>query len=171
MLDVDIYAQDERWGACDEALEGRIEHALRLAIEHSDDANILSTMTCYELALVLGNDADVRRLNRDYRGRDKPTNVLSFPGGGGGSVHVEGQSIHLGDIILGYETVVREALEQKKPLAHHLLHLCVHGCLHLLGYDHIRDEDAEIMEDLERQILKTLGISDPYADMKQVEHS
>lgn len=162
MLEIDVYSQDDRWGSSDDALFERIETALRAAISVSDDAGILSTMACYELALVLGNDAQVHSLNREYRGQDKATNVLSFPGGGGGSVHVEGQSLHLGDIILAYETVVREALEQKKPLINHVLHLCVHGCLHLLGYNHIEEMEAEQMEALERQVLKAMDIPDPY---------
>jgi probable rRNA maturation factor len=113
------------------------------------------------VAVVLTDDAEQRRLNRDYRGKDAPTNVLSFPIGdaapGGGPVM-------LGDVVLAVETVAREAAEQNKPLADHLRHLVVHGVLHLLGFDHETDADAEIMETRERQILAGLGVPDPYRD-------
>ena len=112
-----------------------------------------------ELSLVLGGDPLVRSLNRRWRDRDHATNVLSFPtGGDAGS---EGPLL-LGDVVLAYETVAREAAVQGKTLAAHLSHLVAHGVLHLLGFDHESDEDARRMEGLERRILARLGMADPY---------
>lgn len=109
-----------------------------------------------EVSILLCNDAEIRRLNGEWRGKDSATNVLSFPAA---SSAVQG---HLGDIAIAYETVAREAANDGKPFAHHLVHLTIHGYLHLLGFDHEADEDAEEMENLEREILAGLGIADPY---------
>jgi len=105
-----------------------------------------------ELCLVLADDALLRRLNRKFRGRDKATNVLSFPGA----------PTALGDIVLALETVMAEAEAQHKTPAHHAAHLVVHGTLHLKGYDHETPGKARRMERLEREILAGLGIPDPY---------
>jgi probable rRNA maturation factor len=118
-----------------------------------------------ELAVMLTDDAGVRTLNNNWRGIDKPTNVLSFPAlqptGGGGP---DDAPRMLGDIAIAYETMRREADDEQKPFDHHLSHLAVHGFLHLIGYDHEKDDDAEAMESLESEILAQLGIPDPYAD-------
>jgi probable rRNA maturation factor len=114
------------------------------------------------ITLVLSNDAEVKTLNRDFRGKNKPTNVLSFPDG---SVEFDetGKSItHLGDVVLAYETLASEAAAQGKALKHHLSHLTVHGVLHLLGHDHEAEREAARMEALEINILRTLGIANPY---------
>jgi len=110
-----------------------------------------------ELAIVLADDAAIRSLNARWRGRDEPTNVLSFPAGAPAGATL------LGDIVIAYETTAREAQSEGKPLADHLAHLAVHGFLHLLGYDHAADDEAETMERLECTILARLGIADPYA--------
>jgi probable rRNA maturation factor len=114
-----------------------------------------------EVSLVLGDDALVRRLNRDWRGKDAPTNVLSFPAAGGEAPAPAGPLL-LGDIVLARETVMGEAGEQGKHPVHHAAHLACHGMLHLLEYDHLSDNDADAMESLERRILDGLGIADPY---------
>lgn len=113
-----------------------------------------------EATVVLGDDALLRSLNRTYRGKDAPTNVLSFPfqlppGAEEGCC--------IGDVVLAVETVAREAGEQRVAPVHHLQHLVVHGLLHLLGFEHETVAEAEAMERLEAQILATLGIADPYA--------
>lgn len=114
------------------------------AINQTDDKDI---------AIVFSDDAQVQTLNRDFRGKDKTTNVLSFP---------SDAEDEWGDIILAYETIAREAHEQGKPFKAHLTHLIVHGVLHLLGYDHIEDDEAEEMEALEITILAQLAIDNPY---------
>ena len=102
--------------------------------------------------ILLADDKKLRALNQDFRGKDKPTNVLSFPGGDG----------YAGDIAIAYGVTVKEAKEAAKSLADHATHLVVHGVLHLAGYDHERPKDAKVMEPLEVKILARLGIADPY---------
>ena len=117
-----------------------------------------------EISLVFTDDAEQRVLNRDWRGKDRPTNVLSFPNMDDDGPAVPGLPRLLGDVVLARETVAREAGEQGKTLADHTTHLLVHGTLHLLGYDHETAADAAEMEALERDVLKGLGVADPYAD-------
>jgi probable rRNA maturation factor len=116
-----------------------------------------------DLCLVLANDRSVRRLNRQWRGKDKPTNVLSFPSGESRhDLASVAASLPLGDVIIAYGVTAAEAAKQGKTLNAHLVHLIVHGVLHLLGYDHERDAEAERMEALEIKILRRLGVADPY---------
>lgn len=113
--------------------------------------------------LMLSSDAEVRELNRQWRGFDKPTNVLSFPMmPPAGATNRD--ALEIGDIIIAEETLVREALEMKLSPPDHFRHLVLHGLLHLLGYDHESDAEAEAMEALETQILASIGVADPYAD-------
>jgi probable rRNA maturation factor len=123
------------------------------------------TARAIEIDLTLSSDEVVRRLNHDWRGKDKPTNVLSFPGIDAAALARLPQAAPcpLGDVILALATCEREAVEQGKPLAAHAQHLVVHGVLHLLGYDHEDEAQAQEMEGLERQVLAGLGIPDPYA--------
>lgn len=120
-----------------------------------------------EISILLTDDATVRRLNAAHRGKDRATNVLSFPTFDrvleSAPRHLPPGPIPLGDIVLALETVRAEAAAAGKPLSNHVSHLVVHGCLHLLGFDHQNTEDAAHMEDLERTILAQLGIADPYA--------
>src|ERR1700755_2265416 len=117
-----------------------------------------------ELAVMLTDDSGIRTLNSNWRGIDKPTNVLSFPALQPTSPPKPGDAPRmLGDIAIAYETMRREADEEQKPFDHHLSHLAVHGFLHLIGYDHENDADAQAMESLETEILAQLGIPDPYA--------
>lgn len=116
-----------------------------------------------EVSILLADDERVRELNRDWRGFDKPTNVLSFPALGDEDVPAEGP-ILLGDVIVAYQTTATEAADSGKTITNHLSHLIVHGVLHLLGYDHEEDDEAEAMESLEAAVLGALGIPDPYAD-------
>ena len=112
-----------------------------------------------EVCVVLTDDSAIRELNRTWRKIDKPTNVLSFPCN---NISPDPASAMLGDVVIAYETTAAEAAAQHKPFLHHLKHLTVHGFLHLLGYDHESDIQAENMERLEREILLTLGVNDPY---------
>lgn len=120
-----------------------------------------------ELSLLFTDNASIRVLNAEWRGKDKATNVLSFPA----FPLKPGSAIPplLGDIVIARETVLSEAQAEAKPLDHHLTHLVVHGFLHLLGYDHEDDDEAEMMEAAERRILARLAIPDPYAVSKESE--
>lgn len=152
-LNIEISRNTEGWP---EALDARAEAAVRAALEQSK-AKITGAT---ELSIVLTDDAEQRVLNRDWRGIDKSTNVLSFP-----QIAPFGPvSGLLGDIILARETLVREADEQGGSFDDHFTHLVVHGFLHLLGYDHMDDDEALVMEGLETQILASLGVADPYSD-------
>jgi probable rRNA maturation factor len=143
---IDIEVEDPAWT---EALPDCEAIAGRAALAALGQHNVAVT-------IVLTDDAAIQDLNARFRGKDKPTNVLSFPA-------AESAAPHLGDIALAFGVCTTEAEAQGKPLAHHLMHLTVHGVLHLLGYDHEADAEAEEMEGMERAILATLGVPDPYA--------
>jgi probable rRNA maturation factor len=153
-LDIMIEAGDWDRLADAEALAHRAAEAA-LAVTYEAEGE-------FEASVVLTDDAQIRELNRTWRAKDKPTNVLSFPAPKQPGL---GGPRHLGDIALAYETLVRESEEESKELAHHFAHLIVHGVLHLLGYDHEVEAEADIMEGLEVKALATLGIADPYRDM------
>ncbi len=148
-------------GAWPETAEATAEAAARLVLETLAETHLPQTATL-ELAITLADDAAVRMLNRRYRGRDKATNVLSFPQP---APLLADQPHCLGDVILAAETCAAEAADQGKPLPHHLSHLVIHGVLHLLGEDHETEDAAIRMEALERQLCARLGISDPYANV------
>lgn len=118
-----------------------------------------------DLSIVLTDDARIRELNREWRGKDKPTNVLSFPGVDPQELAFlpTGMPVMLGDVVIAHETVLREAEERQVSVADHLTHLVIHGVLHLLGHDHEDTDEAEAMEALETELLAALGIADPHA--------
>ena len=126
------------------------EDILSLAIRHSGERQGDSEKS---IALVLTDDAQIQAYNRDFRGKDKPTNVLSFP---------SDEPDEWGDIMLAHETIAREAVGQGKTFRNHATHLLVHGMLHLMGYDHENEQEASEMESLETTILSQLSIADPY---------
>src|SRR5205809_5361314 len=138
--------------------------AAELALARGTTALGLAWQGAVELGITLADDASQRQLNRDYRGRDKPTNVLAFPVWEHGTRLPSGAPVLLGDIVLALETVAQEAADQEKPIGDHLVHLTVHGVLHLLGYDHLTQVEAATMESLETSILAALGVPDPYRD-------
>jgi probable rRNA maturation factor len=119
------------------------------------------------VTILLTGDAAMRRLNASFRGKDKPTNVLSFPAAPVPAGIKDVESLFLGDIALGYETCAAEALAEGKSLRDHLSHLVVHGLLHLMGYDHEEEAQALRMEERERAILAALGIADPYSGAEE----
>ena len=141
-VSIDIAVQAEGWPECAEQAAKAVAAA----------ADQLDSPREGELSLVLSDDAQVQVLNRTYRGKDKPTNVLSFPQSGP----------LLGDIVLARETVVREAQEKGAAFEDHLTHLIIHGWLHLQGFDHVVEHEAEEMEAIEIAALATLGIDNPY---------
>jgi probable rRNA maturation factor len=140
------------------ALPDLRKRARQAAIAALDGANAANPFT--SLSLMFADNAAVQVLNRDYRDQDKPTNVLSFPS----PIRLPGGGLQrpLGDVILAAETVIAEAQVAGKSIGDHTSHLIVHGVLHLLGYDHETDQDAQIMEQLEREILARIDIADPY---------
>ena len=165
-LDVDVVRHDGAW------TERGISDAMVELAAHAALACAPPTKTAHcEVTVVLTDDAEIRELNRTWRGKDEPTNVLSFPSGdmpdGAGALDdavPDGVPVLLGDIVIALETTAAEAVDKGIPLPDHVSHLVVHGALHLLGFDHLNDKEAEQMEDLERQALASLGIADPYAD-------
>jgi len=146
---VDIQVQSPLWDA-EPAAEATVRDAIAAA------AQALST-AAGEVSIVLTDDSAVRRLNRDWRGIDKPTNVLSFPASRAG-----GGARMLGDIVIAYETLSRECADEDRMFLHHLAHLAVHGFLHLIGYDHQTDGEAEEMEGIESKIMISMNRPDPY---------
>jgi probable rRNA maturation factor len=147
---IEVEIEEDAWLAAAPAAERLVEAAAAAALAGADFAEEA------ELTVLLTSDAEVRQLNRDFRKQDKPTNVLSFPADAAFRPH-------LGDVALAYETCAREAAEQDKSLDAHLSHLVAHGVLHLLGWDHQTDDEADAMEALERTVLAGLGYADPYA--------
>ena len=145
---IDIEVEDAAWTQALPDAESLVRAAVEatLSSEGADGEGV---------SLLLTNDLAQQALNARFRGQDKPTNVLSFPA-------PTNPERFLGDVSLAFETCAREAAQQGKPLAHHLQHLTAHGVLHLLGYDHVTDAEAQEMEGLERAILAGLGIPDPY---------
>ncbi|ENZ82435.1 metalloprotein, YbeY/UPF0054 family [Caulobacter vibrioides OR37] len=153
-ITVDIEIEDQAWLAAAEDAEVLVWRAAQAVLDAHED------IVGQGIVILLTDDDSVQVLNRDFRQKDYATNVLSFPAPRDPLVNPEGQ---IGDIALAYGVCAREAAEQGKPLAHHLQHLVAHGVLHLLGYDHESDDEAEAMEALEREILAGLDVPDPYA--------
>ena len=152
---IDVLVQSPRWKK-----QPRAAAIVRKAIQAAAKA---TSTRLPELAIVLTDDSAIQALNRDWRGFDKPTNVLSFPAPKRRAGSRQGDN-SLGDVIIAFQTVAREAAGEGKPFKHHLSHLAVHGFLHLLGHDHETDRDARTMERLEVKILAGLGVPDPYAE-------
>ena len=164
---VDTLIEDPRWNGVGlaklgEAVARSVLGALSLPVEG------------FEISLLGCDDRRIADLNADFRGKPQPTNVLSWPSEERGAECDGGQPLRprpgadgmpeeLGDIAIAWETCEREAIEQGKSLGDHVTHLLVHGLLHLLGYDHVRDRDAELMEATEARILAQMGIANPYA--------
>jgi probable rRNA maturation factor len=145
--------------------EAVIQRAIAAAAE-AVDADVGDA----ELAVMLTDDSGIRTLNGNWRGIDKPTNVLSFPALQPTAPSRPGDAPRmLGDIAIAYETMRQEADDEQKPFDHHLSHLAVHGFLHLIGYDHETEGEAEVMEALEQEILAQLGIPDPYTDRERMD--
>jgi probable rRNA maturation factor len=154
-MTVSIDVEDQAWLA----LHG-LEPLVHACVEATLAGAEFADGNC-EIAVLFTDDAAIAEINAEWRGKDQPTNVLSFPTPDDMPVP-EGEARPLGDIVLAHGVIVREATEQGKTLRDHTAHLIVHGTLHLLGHDHETDAEAEEMEALETRILKGLGISDPY---------
>lgn len=151
---MDVIVESTLWESLPEA-EALAERAALAAVAASG----VVIMDGAEMSLMLTDDAAIRKLNQTWRDKDKPTNVLSWPAADPDDL---ARSPHCGDIAVAYETLAREAAEEGKTVGDHFSHLVVHGVLHLLGYDHETDDEADEMEQLETDILAGLGVSDPY---------
>ncbi len=162
----DTIIEDDRWRAV--ALEELAETAAQAVLAH-----LGMVADVFEIAVLACDDARIAELNADFRDKDKATNVLSWPSEDHGverdgdvpelpEQSFPGMPEELGDIAISYDTCAREAEAAGKPMAEHVTHLMVHGTLHLLGYDHVRDKDATLMEGLETTILGKMGLADPY---------
>ncbi|HUJ02252.1 MAG TPA: rRNA maturation RNase YbeY [Rhizomicrobium sp.] len=147
-MSIEIRIEDSRWRKA--RLGARMRRAAEAALARAD------APTGAALTILLTGDAALKKLNSAFRGADKPTNVLSFPAAANGEKY-------LGDVAIAYGIAAAEARARGKRLADHATHLAVHGVLHLLGYDHLTNRQAKIMEPLETEILAKLGIADPYA--------
>jgi probable rRNA maturation factor len=155
-LSVDVVFDDEDWSR-HAGVEALVREAGAALASHGRMKGLAASEVC----IALSNDATVRQLNAGYRGKDKPTNVLSFAAP---PPPVPQPVRFVGDVVLARETVEREAHERGVPFADHVRHLTVHGLLHLMGFDHETEADAVVMEGLETEILASLGIADPYGD-------
>lgn len=145
---IDIVLDDPNWKKVSAPIRARMKRAALRALEREKAKG--------SLTILLSNDAKLKELNALFRGKNKPTNVLSFPAD-------PNPDAHLGDVAIAYGVVKREADESGKRFADHLAHLAIHGALHLLGHDHEKPKEAARMEGLEREILAEFGIADPYA--------
>ena len=168
MIQIEL-SREEPWPAEADGMDwdALATRAARAAIERTPHGELLTTPALVEISVRLTTDDEVRSLNRQYRGKDKPTNVLSFPMVQPDLLETTdensyGGELLLGDIVLAHGVCVAEAAERGVSVADHATHLLVHGTLHLLGYDHLDDTEAEAMEDIERAALASLGIADPY---------
>lgn len=160
-ITVDIEIEDEAWTAAEPEAEALVWRAAQAVLDAHEDVEGQG------IAILLTDDDSVQALNRDFRDKDYATNVLSFPAARDTLFNPDGQ---IGDVALAFGVCAREAAEQGKPLSHHLQHLVAHGVLHLLGYDHEGDDEAEAMEALEREILAGLDVPDPYAEDASTDH-
>lgn len=141
--------------------------AVRAAVGATPYGTLLAAPATVEVSIRLTSDVEVQALNHQYRGKDKPTNVLSFPMVQSDLIDTVSQNsddgeVLLGDIVLAHGVCTAEAAERGVSVADHATHLIVHGTLHLLGYDHINDDEGDAMEAIERDALASLGIADPY---------
>ncbi|MBB4631232.1 rRNA maturation RNase YbeY [Sphingosinicella soli] len=165
MLDVAATVAGGTWPDID--WTARAETACRAALGESPYAGLIDASFCCEVSIRLTDDEEVKTLNAQYRGKDKPTNVLSFPMVQPDLLESLSNSddgeVLLGDIVLADGVVTREAAERGISMTDHAAHLIVHGLLHLVGYDHENDADADAMEEMERRALFSLGIANPYA--------
>ena len=155
-LEIDITIHEKRWKSAIDNIEQFTSMIIDKTLSDMTDAKNV------EISIVLANDNFVQNLNKEYRGKDKPTNVLSFPLTEEGEIDAITDFCSIGDVVIAFETIQKEAKEQNKTFEHHYAHMLVHGCLHLLHFDHESEGDAHIMESREISILETLGIKNPY---------
>jgi len=169
-IDLDISLEASVWEDQFPEYKTPIEACFEVIMEYVPEAANFGRIGHLELSILLTDDHNIRELNKNYRDKDTATNVLSFPSLSEEDIDIflrQGTEIPdfpiiLGDITFAFETIKREALDQGKSFYNHFCHLCLHGMLHLLGYDHMADSQAEEMEALEKNLLSKLSIDDPY---------
>lgn len=162
VINHDILIEDEAWHSALPDYESLVAMALNKTVVHLTDI-LPESVQEVEISVTLTNDAAIHKLNRHYRSKDKPTNVLSFPQvDWNDDAQLEEPFLMLGDVVVALETIVREAGEQEKRLQDHFMHMLVHSILHLGGHDHEDEEEAEEMESIEIRILEDMGIKNPY---------
>jgi len=157
-IDVEVVIQDERWLEALSKVENFVQKTVAFAWQKAG----IKKVGIPEISVFLSNDKDIKEINREYRGVDKPTNVLSFPAIEEDVLLEPNMPYLAGDIVLAFETCQEEATAEGKTLSDHVAHLLVHGVLHLAGFDHIKDDDADKMEAKEVEILEELGVKNPY---------
>lgn len=158
-IDIDVFVEMEMWHDAITDIQSYSTKIIENILKH----NINKKAQHIEISIVLSGNNAIQKLNKTYRNKDKPTNVLSFPQTTAADIYdMHTPIIHLGDIIIAYETIAQESKVQNKDIRDHYTHMLVHGCLHLLHYDHETDEDAKEMEALEIEILHAFGIKNPY---------
>ena len=166
-INVFLTTEDKRWEKVLPDVSALVQQTADVATKRVwNDVWFLDENKTFSVNLCLSNDEAVHKLNREFRGVDKPTNVLSFANYEDDSFEdmLEADAVELGDVIVALETLEREAEEQVVSLKAHFMHLWLHGLLHILGYDHMEESDAEVMEGLEIEILAALGIENPYQE-------
>jgi len=169
MISIDLDVRSKKW-AEEKNIESFVKKTCKTLIELTEIKKILTKNFELEVSVLLVSDAQIKKINLEFRQKDKPTNVLSFPSLDENLVREIGlkkalgphEYLLLGDIILAYETIKKESLAQKKKFRDHLTHLLLHSILHLIGHDHEDEKMAKTMEALEIKILKKLGIQNPY---------
>ncbi len=157
IYEIDITINDDRWISDIQDIENITKNIIKTSI-----SKIINNSGMTEVSVVLADNNFIKGLNKTYRGKDNPTNVLSFPLTEKNEITTKQEFLSLGDIIIAYETIKSEAQAQNKSFQDHFTHMLVHGCLHLMHYDHITEGDAQEMETLEINILKTMNIKNPY---------
>jgi probable rRNA maturation factor len=160
-VSIEVNCECELWSKFLFDAEKVLTEATKKVMERVEATTCVNSV---EISILLTNDESIRILNNDYRGKDSPTNVLSFPSEfyNPGEYSDIDDDLILGDLAFSYEIIQKEAKEQKKSFKEHFSHLAVHGILHLLGYDHINDDDADKMEGIEIVVLEAMGIKNPY---------
>lgn len=163
LISVELITQTQAWHMDDHEWSQLFQRAVSTTLRHLENSQETVPTQAGEMAILLTDDDQIQQLNAQFRNNDKPTNVLSFPSEET-DLPLPGEVFQYGDIILARGVACQEATDKNIPLKHHVIHLVVHGFLHLLGYDHIQPEEAEKMENLEREILAKLAIPDPYKE-------
>ena len=169
-INIEIEIKEKLWESENKRIKSYIKSVIKKILPDTELAKFIDENMKLEFSILLTNDEEIKELNRDYRKKNKSTNVLSFPvndtkkikNGNLKSILKVQNFLPLGDIVCAYETIKKEAIDENKTFQNHLAHLLIHSILHLIGYDHKNEKDAKIMEDLEIKLLKKLDIDNPY---------